>query len=179
MYEVSVVGAYNGKDFLFYPMTTNFHQKGVLRFSKTISLTGAMDQETEIQKWIERICLSTGYKGVLTVECFIDPHHNIIVDEIAPRVHNTGHWTMRSDIDSQFTTAIKAALGLPFGNAIPKGLGGMVNILGNVNHDRYIDPKDGEAYSYGKDSAPYRKLGHIVFNKPTVTELDDAMGKYV
>jgi 5-(carboxyamino)imidazole ribonucleotide synthase len=108
--------------------------------------------------------------GVLTVELFLVPGRSLMINEIAPRVHNSGHWTIEGAVTSQFEQHLRAILGLPLGSVRPHGTAAMVNLLG-TGPDRdarlagletaLADP-DVHAHVYGKRRVfERRKMGHV------------------
>ena len=109
------------------------------------------------------------YVGVLAIELFETPD-GLVANEMAPRVHNTGHWTIEGADTSQFENHLRAIVGLPLGSTDMGGAAGMVNVIG-VEPDvtRLRELEDVHVHMYGKSPAPRRKLGHITV---TADDLD-------
>lgn len=145
----------------FYPLAENHHSEGILRFS----LAPAPNVSSEIQAAAEdcarRIMDQLGYVGVMAIE-FFETASGLVANEMAPRVHNTGHWTIEGADTSQFENHLRAITGMPLGSTEMGGAAGMVNVIGvepDVGRLREID--DVHVHMYGKSPAPRRKLGHI------------------
>ena len=102
------------------------------------------------------------YVGVLAMECFVTPQ-GLLVNELAPRVHNSGHWTLRSEATSQFENHLRAILGMSLGSTRVTRYDGIINILGNYDRDHALNSlsSDCALTDYNKSAAPLRKLGHI------------------
>ena len=107
--------------------------------------------------------------GVLCVELFDTPD-GIVANEIAPRVHNSGHWTIEGAVTSQFENHVRAVLGLPLGDASARGVAAMVNIVGSEpDLAELVAVSGAHVHRYGKAPRDGRKLGHV-----TVTGADRA-----
>ena len=104
---------------------------------------------------------SLGYVGVLAIELFcVD--ERLLANEMAPRVHNSGHWTDVGAETSQFEQHLRAIVGLPLGSTEPVGVSAMVNLIGAVPDHRAVAEVDGaHLHDYGKAPRPGRKVGHI------------------
>ena len=176
--EVSVIAARNTKgDIAIYPLAENIHENNILKVTiaparvsdDVISIAGEIAKKTmEVLKGA----------GVFGIEMFIDQDNKIIINEIAPRVHNSGHHTLQSCKTSQFEQHLRAILGLELGSTDLVHKTVMCNILGPDGFEGKYKPvqleKDG-AYlkMYGKDvSKPQRKLGH--FNVVDLSDSKDA-----
>jgi 5-(carboxyamino)imidazole ribonucleotide synthase len=145
----------------FYPLVENYHGDGILRFS----LAPAPRVSEEIQRTAEdyatRLMDELGYAGVLALELF-DTESGLVANEMAPRVHNTGHWTIEGADTSQFENHLRAICGLPLGSTEMTGAAGMVNVIGvEPKLERVKAMQDVHVHMYGKSPAPRRKLGHI------------------
>ena len=160
--ELSVV-AVRGKDgsFAAYPLVENHHKDGILR----LSLAPAPDLDPFLQRsaeaFAERLMGSLDYVGVLTLELF-EFDESLLVNEIAPRVHNSGHWTIEGAETSQFENHLRACLGLPLGRTENVGWSAMVNLIGEIPEVPRIARTPGaHLHLYGKQPRPGRKLGHV------------------
>jgi 5-(carboxyamino)imidazole ribonucleotide synthase len=109
---------------------------------------------------------------VLTIEFFVKDG-NLIANEIAPRVHNSGHWTIEGAETSQFENHIRAVADLPLGDTKPVGHSAMVNFLGEMPPlDAVLKIPGAHYHDYGKSPRPGRKLGHCTLRAATREELD-------
>jgi 5-(carboxyamino)imidazole ribonucleotide synthase len=160
--ELSVI-AVRGKDgsFAAYPLVENHHKDGILR----LSLAPATNLDPFLQRsaeaFAERLMGSLDYVGVLAMELF-EFDERLLVNEIAPRVHNSGHWTIEGAETSQFENHLRACLGLPLGRTDAVGWSAMVNLIGEIPDVARIARTPGaHIHVYGKDPRPGRKLGHV------------------
>ena len=103
------------------------------------------------------------YVGVLTIE-FFEKDGQLLANEMAPRVHNSGHWSIEGAVTSQFENHVRAVCDAPLGGTSLLGASGMVNLIGNVPDVKSILKIEGaHLHLYDKDPRPKRKLGHITF----------------
>jgi 5-(carboxyamino)imidazole ribonucleotide synthase len=159
--EVSIIAARNADgDIMYYPLMDNRHEEGVL--ISTIAPAANIDTHLEegAVAYMETILSSLDYIGVLTIECF-DTEQGLIVNELAPRVHNSGHWTIEGAATSQFTNHCLAVANRPLGATTTKGVAGIVNMLGQHGNPADFRQKGLFYHDYGKLERPRRKLGHI------------------
>ena len=161
--EVSIVAARSGNgDFVAYPLTENHHRDGIL----LASIAPARQVPARLQQaatdYIRTIMNHLRYVGVMAAEFFV-VDDGLLVNELAPRVHNSGHWTMRSEATSQFENHVRAALGMPLGATQLHNYAGMMNILGSTEGVGANDAQSPEVslHLYNKTPAPLRKLGHL------------------
>lgn len=157
--EVSLI-AVRGRDgaTAFYPLSENVHTDGVLR--SAVCRQGD-PQQLPAQTQVQRLLEALDYVGVLAVE-FFDCGGELLANEFAPRVHNSGHWTIEGAETSQFENHLRAILGLPLGSTQPRGDYGMVNLLGAVPDPAKILAVPGaHLHDYGKARRPGRKVGHV------------------
>ena len=144
----------------FYPLVENVHSEGILRFSLAPAPVSA-ELQRAAEEFADRVLTELEYVGVLAIE-FFETENGLVANEMAPRVHNTGHWTIEGADTSQFENHIRAILGLPLGSTEMGGAAGMVNVIGlEPKLDRLSDLSDVHVHMYGKAPAPRRKLGHI------------------
>ncbi len=164
--EISVIGARNAAgDVVFYTPGENRHQKGILKASIVPAPKLSIELQHKAEAIISTLLANTGYVGVLAVECFV-VGDELMVNELAPRVHNSGHWSMDGAITSQFENHVRAITNLPLGDTSAKGVSGMVNLLGLRLSDDTTPPTHlvqakSHLHWYGKTSRPGRKLGHV------------------
>ncbi|WP_413285876.1 5-(carboxyamino)imidazole ribonucleotide synthase [Vibrio sp. MA40-2] len=157
--EVSLVGA-RGKDgeIEVYPLAENIHTNGVLSISTAIT---DIDLQAQAKEMFANVAETLNYVGVLAIE-FFDVAGDLLVNEIAPRVHNSGHWTQQGAEVCQFENHLRAVCGLPLGSASLIRPTTMINILGedSVPIDVLKQPAC-HIHWYGKEKRPGRKMGHI------------------
>ncbi|HEX4545526.1 MAG TPA: 5-(carboxyamino)imidazole ribonucleotide synthase [Candidatus Acidoferrum sp.] len=145
----------------FYPLVENHHRGGILR----LSLAPAPQLDPYIQRAAEdaarRLLESLEYVGVLAIEFFEDANR-LLANEMAPRVHNSGHWTIEGALTSQFENHLRAVLGLPLGSTCAAGYSAMVNLIGDLPEPaEVLAVPDTHLHLYGKSPRPGRKLGHV------------------
>jgi len=110
--------------------------------------------------------------GVLAVELF-DVDGELLANEIAPRVHNSGHWTIEGAVTSQFENHVRAIAGLPLGSTAARGHSAMINLIGELPpRDPLLAEPGLHWHDYGKSPRPGRKLGHITICEPTARRRD-------
>ena len=171
--EISVIGVRSaGGEIAVYPPAENFHREGVLLTS--IAPMRDLDEAMRdaAHDYIRALLTALDYVGVLAVECFAC-EDRLLVNELAPRVHNSGHWTMLGEATSQFENHLRALLGLPLGTTRTQRYAGMINILGNgdrVGSLRALS-RDCALHLYDKPAAPGRKLGHFNVLRDTPEEV--------
>ena len=159
--EVSLIGV-RGRtgEIGFYPLVENVHKNGIL--SKTIAPAPNVDTlsqtaQTSMKKLLEKL----DYVGVLTLELFVS-ENGLIANEIAPRVHNSGHWTIEGANTSQFENHIRAVLGLPLGDTGIIKPSVMLNVIGKYPNIHELLTHTGvHFHHYHKAERDGRKIGHI------------------
>ncbi len=145
----------------FYPLTENHHREGILRLSLYPAPNVTATLQAEAEHYLRTLLDSLNYVGILAVEFFEKDGH-LIANEMAPRVHNSGHWTMDAGCISQFENHIRAVAGLPLGSTTPRGYAAMVNLIGTPPDIASVLAIDGaHLHLYGKDPRAGRKIGHI------------------
>jgi 5-(carboxyamino)imidazole ribonucleotide synthase len=176
--ELSILGV-RGKDgeAAFYPLVQNVHRDGILR----VSIAPAPDVAPQLQAIAERHALAVmarlGHVGVLAIELFA-VGEDLLGNEMAPRVHNSGHWTIEGAATSQFENHLRAICGLELGPTSPSAYSAMVNLIGSVPPKGSFRPKTGvHLHLYGKASRPGRKLGHITVVGPDPDTRDRVLGR--
>jgi 5-(carboxyamino)imidazole ribonucleotide synthase len=171
--EVSIV-AVRGSDgeVAFYPLVENRHEGGVLRFTRAPAPVLDEDHQEKAEHDVRSILEELDYVGVLALELF-DDGVELLANEIAPRVHNTGHWTIEGAETSQFENHLRAITGAPLGSTAPRGESAMINILGALPDPRKILAVPGAyLHLYGKAPRPGRKLGHVTVTASDASTLD-------
>ena len=157
--EISCIGVRSiGGEIAFYPLIVNRHQEGILRLSEVLLQEDAVAELA--RDYTRRILNELNYVGVLAVE-FFEHEGSLIANEMAPRVHNSGHWTIEGAQTSQFENHLRAITGLPLGVTAANGYSAMVNFIGNVPAlDTILKIPGAHCHLYGKEPRPGRKLGH-------------------
>jgi 5-(carboxyamino)imidazole ribonucleotide synthase len=141
-----------------WPLTQNLHREGIL----ALSLPGAFDDalQRQAEKIMRQVMDDFAYVGVLTLEFFVTGD-TLLVNEIAPRVHNSGHWTIEGAGTSQFENHVRAICGLPLGETGLSRHALMFNWIGSLPDARAVlDVSGVHWHDYGKAPRPGRKLGH-------------------
>jgi 5-(carboxyamino)imidazole ribonucleotide synthase len=165
--EISVVAARSAHgQFESFDVIENTHQDHVLKTSRVpAAVTPAV--AAQARHIAATIAEAFGYVGVLAVEMFVvrdGVSHAVLVNEIAPRVHNSGHWTLDGASVSQFEQHIRAVVGWPLASPVRRGRVEMTNLLGDdVNElGRWLELPDTAVHLYGKTAVrPGRKMGHV------------------
>jgi 5-(carboxyamino)imidazole ribonucleotide synthase len=173
--ELSIVGARSaGGQTVFYPLSANVHGGGILHYS--IAPFSNRRLERSAQTYLKRVMNALSYVGVLTIEFFV-VKGRLIANEMAPRVHNSGHWTIEGCVTSQFENHLRAICDLPLGSTRALGHTAMINFLGTLpNRDRLLGVDGLAFHDYGKEPRPGRKLGHCTILKSRATERNRALG---
>ena len=157
--ELSIV-AVRGQDgdTRFYPLAENEHRDGILAVTRAPALGAPQAQAEEIAT---KLLDALGYVGVLAVELF-DVGGRLLANEFAPRVHNTGHWTIDGAVTSQFENHVRAVLGWPLGSTEATGESVLVNFVGGSPPlERLLGVPGAHVHLYGKTPRAGRKLGHV------------------
>lgn len=150
-----------------YPVTENHHRDGILRRSIAPAFALAEDRREEAARYAEAVMASLGYVGVFALEMF-ETAEGLVVNEMAPRVHNSGHWTIEGAETSQFENHVRAVCGLPLGDCASAGYSAMLNIIGkHPAVERVLSVPDTHLHLYDKSERPGRKLGHITVRSRT------------
>lgn len=176
--EVSLVGA-RGQDgtTVFYPLTHNLHQDGILRTSVAFPQADAAQQQ-QAEAMLSAIMHELKYVGVMAMECFITPE-GLLINELAPRVHNSGHWTQNGASISQFELHLRAVLGLALPKPVVFAPSVMVNLIGtDVNADWLQQPLV-HLHWYDKEVRPGRKVGHLNLTDSDQARLATALNALV
>ena len=168
--ELSIVGvrARNG-DLGFWPVGENIHRDGILRLTRAPAAGAPQDEA-------EAICAAVleelDHVGVLAVELF-DLGGRLLANELAPRVHNTAHWTIDGAETSQFENHLRAILGLPLGPTAARAPCVMVNLIGDVPPlGELLALRGARVHLYGKEPRRGRKVGHVTLVDPEETTVD-------
>ncbi|MYM81715.1 5-(carboxyamino)imidazole ribonucleotide synthase [Duganella sp. FT50W] len=183
-YEVSVLTArgHDGES-VVYPIAENVHRDGIL-FTTTVPGPNVSDDSAlKAQQAAQAIVAELGYVGVLCIEFFVLTDGSLVVNEMAPRPHNSGHYTIDACVTSQFAQQVRAMARLPLGDVRQHSPAVMLNILGDLwftdDSDNTREPAWNEILAlpganlhlYGKDDPRRaRKMGHVTFIAPTLEQ---------
>jgi len=172
--EVSLVGVRSaGGQTLFYPLSCNTHGGGILRHSIAPFTNARLEKSAQL--YLKRVMHALDYIGVLTLEFFV-VRGSLIANEMAPRVHNSGHWTIEGCVTSQFENHLRAVCDMPLGSTRPLGHTAMINFIGLMPDRERLLAIDGLAYhDYGKTPRPGRKLGHCTILRRLPKERNRAL----
>lgn len=173
--EVSLVGMRDrdGNCF-FYPLTLNLHTSGILAAS-VAPLARLAPLQSQAEAMLRSLLDSMDYVGVMAMECFrVDDR--LLINELAPRVHNSGHWTQAGASVSQFEAHLRAICGLPLATPAVRGTTVMINLLGTERNDQWLSIPECELYWYGKAVRPGRKVGHINLCTTSPDDLRRSLG---
>jgi 5-(carboxyamino)imidazole ribonucleotide synthase len=158
-YEASIIGARSRSgDMVVYPLNRNYHIDGILRL--TLAPWPAPRIERMAAAQLRRVLKAFNYVGVLAIEYFVH-RGRLVANEMAPRVHNSGHWTIEGAVTSQFENHVRAIAGLPLGDCSPQGHSAMINFIGNVPRPHgFLEQSGLHWHDYGKEPRVGRKVGH-------------------
>jgi 5-(carboxyamino)imidazole ribonucleotide synthase len=159
--ELSIIGVRGrGGEFCAYPLTQNTHRGGILRLSRAPCEGWTRELQTRAERYARAIMERLDYVGVLAIE-FFEVRGELLANEMAPRVHNSGHWTIEGAETCQFENHVRAVAGLPLGRTAPRGASVMVNLIGNMPTTRaMLEVEHAHVHLYGKSPRPGRKVGH-------------------
>ena len=163
--EVSLVGArgHNGAT-VFYPLTHNLHQEGILRTSVALPQPDKAQQQ-QAEQMLSAILHELNYVGVMAMECFVTPA-GLLINELAPRVHNSGHWTQNGASVSQFELHLRAILDLPLPTPVGSTPSVMINLIGTDVNPQWLSEPLVHLHWYEKEVRPGRKVGHLNLSDP-------------
>lgn len=168
-YEVSLVGArFRNGETRFYPVTHNLQQNGILRYSVVDPQHSSHQQQAEMM--LSKIMHHLNYVGVMAMECFV-VGNQLLINELAPRVHNSGHWTQAGCSISQFELHLRALLDLPTPTLQIFMPSVMVNLIGITHNPNWLNTPFSQLHWYGKEVRAGRKLGHINLSHPDKNQL--------
>ncbi|MFN3652553.1 MAG: 5-(carboxyamino)imidazole ribonucleotide synthase [Armatimonadota bacterium] len=148
-------------EMVFYPLVENEHSNGILACSLAPAPGVSPALQREAERCARALMEALDYVGTMTIELF-DVDGRLVLNEIAPRVHNSGHWTIEGAETSQFENHLRAIAGLPLGSTGLRGSAAMVNLVGEAPPLAALLGVPGAAvHLYGKEPRPGRKLGHV------------------
>jgi 5-(carboxyamino)imidazole ribonucleotide synthase len=154
-----------------YPLVENHHRGGILR----LSLAPAPHLDPVVQRSAEQAARAVfdelKYVGVLAIE-FFEQNGKLLANEMAPRVHNSGHWTIEGALTSQFENHLRAVVGLPLGSTLAIGCSAMLNLIGETPEAaEVLAIRDAHLHLYGKAARAGRKLGHVTLRASSSEQL--------
>jgi 5-(carboxyamino)imidazole ribonucleotide synthase len=170
--ELSVIAARASTgEVKIYPLAENEHHEGILRYSTAPAPHIAEETERQAKLYIQELIESLGHVGILTLELFETPN-GLLANEMAPRVHNSGHWSIEGAHVSQFENHLRAISGLPLGDTQATRPTCMLNIIGNKGDINAIMALPyAHIHLYDKEERPGRKLGHVNVQADSYEEL--------
>jgi 5-(carboxyamino)imidazole ribonucleotide synthase len=182
--ELSIV-AVRGRDgkTAAYPVVENRHRDGILRVTRAPAPGLDADLQEAAEAHARALMAELGYVGVLAIELF-QTGTSLLANEMAPRVHNSGHWTIEGAETSQFENHLRAVCGLPLGVTDAIGVSAMVNLIGAMpDRTAVLGIPGAHLHDYGKEARPGRKLGHVTVRaadertlEERLEELTEALG---
>ena len=169
--EVSIIGARSRRgEIAIYPLNGNVHGQGILRLTR--APYGSPRWHRQAADYLKRVLAHFHYVGILTIEFFVRGGR-LIANEMAPRVHNSGHWTIEGAVTSQFENHLRAILNLPLGSTRPTGYSAMLNLIGTLPTRATLLRWEGvHLHDYGKEPRPGRKIGHCTVVETTQPRRD-------
>lgn len=176
--ELSILGvrAQDGEE-VFYPLVENNHSEGILRLSVAPALSVSASTQGIADEYAARVLKEFEYVGTLAIELF-ETEDGLIANEMAPRVHNSGHWTIEGSEVSQFENHVRAVSGLPLGDTAMVGHAAMLNVIGTIpNISDVLALSHTHVHMYGKSEAVRRKLGHITVRANDVDAVDERVAQ--
>ncbi len=177
-HELSVIGARDkaGRE-VFYPPVENVHREGILRMSTAPAPSVTPELAALAIDYCRRLMDRLEYVGVLALELF-SVDGSLLANEMAPRVHNSGHWTIEGAETSQFENHLRAVASLPLGVTTPRGRSVMYNIIGHIPPvERVMAVEGAHLHLYGKAPTEKRKVGHVTLVAQTPGGLERGTGQ--
>lgn len=161
--ELSMVAVRNEhNEHVYYPLVQNVHHDGILRYTIAPAREVSAEVQQQAEAYMQSLLDELDHVGVLTLELF-ETDQGLVANEMAPRVHNSGHWTIEGAYTSQFENHVRAITGMPLGDTSPRQpLAAMINIIGETGPvDKVLAMPNAFLHLYDKEERVDRKLGHI------------------
>ena len=176
--ELSVLAVRGrGGQIAFYPLVENHHDGGILRLSIAPAPGVSRYLRENAHAYARRALEALGYVGVLAIELF-EWDGELLANEMAPRVHNSGHWSIEGAEISQFENHLRAVTGAPLGETDMVGEAAMLNLIGTLpDAGRVLDIPGAHLHLYDKAPRPGRKLGHVTLRAPDAERLRERLGR--
>jgi 5-(carboxyamino)imidazole ribonucleotide synthase len=177
--EVSLVAARSSTgEVAFYPLAENVHRQGILYRTVALDRSASPALHQLAETHVRALLTALDYVGVMAIEMFEARDGTLIANEIAPRVHNTGHWTQDGAVTSQFEQHVRAITGAPLGDTTRRAHAAMVNLVGTLpDVAALLAMPDVHLHLYGKSARPGRKLGHVNVLAPSAEALSERLGE--
>lgn len=174
--EVSVIAVRSRTgELAFYPLVENHHRGGILRKSLAPAPGLSPELQAQAEAYAVRVLERLEYAGVLAIEFFV-AGRQLLANEMAPRVHNSGHWTIEGAETSQFENHLRAVLGLPLGSVASRGHSAMLNLIGvKPDFAQVLAVPGAHLHWYGKEVRPGRKVGHVTLRSDSAEGLETAV----
>jgi 5-(carboxyamino)imidazole ribonucleotide synthase len=169
--EVSVIAARAlSGEIKIYPLTENVHREGILRKSLAPARVSS-ELQAQAEIFVTNVLQKLNYVGVLAIEFFV-LNNQLVANEMAPRVHNSGHWTIEGAETSQFENHLRAVAGFPLGEVTPRGYSAMLNLIGvKPEFEKLLELPHTHLHWYGKSVKPNRKVGHVTLRADSKEQL--------
>jgi 5-(carboxyamino)imidazole ribonucleotide synthase len=159
----------------FYPLVENHHREGILRLSIAPAPNISNEMQATAEGYARRVMEALDYVGVLATELF-QVGGELLANEMAPRVHNSGHWTIEGAETSQFENHLRAITGLPIGSTASRGYSAMLNIIGDFpDLEKVLRLPNTHLHLYGKAPRPGRKIGHVTLRVDDTSALAEGI----
>ena len=175
--EVSIIAVRSvSGEIVFYPLSENLHRGGILRVSECRA-DDAMQQQAE--SYVSRLLEALDYVGVLALELF-EVDGKLVANEFAPRVHNSGHWTIEGAETSQFENHLRAILDLPLGSTAPVGQAAMINFIGGLpKTEDLLKIPHAHLHLYDKSPRKGRKVAHATVRAENQQQLSERVNNLI
>ena len=163
-----------------WPVVENLHEHGILRRTTAPAPSLVHGQQAAAEGIATHVAGALGYVGVLAIELFELADGSLMANEMAPRVHNSGHWTIEGAQTSQFEQHVRAVCGLPLGDPSLRQSTVMLNAIGREpDRSAVLEVPGAHLHVYGKSARPARKVGHVTVTAPDVATLAERVDRLV
>ncbi len=176
--ELSILGVRGRSgEIAFYPLIENHHRGGILRLSLAPAPNLTASLQVEAEKSARAVLETLGYVGVICIE-FFEVEGRLLANEMAPRVHNSGHWSIEGAVTSQFENHLRAILGFPLGSTAAVGVSAMINLIGELPQSvDVLQIPNAHLHLYGKEPRAGRKLGHVTVRADEAEKLQQRLSE--
>jgi 5-(carboxyamino)imidazole ribonucleotide synthase len=176
--ELSILGVRSRTgEIAFYPPVENHHRGGILRLSLAPAPGLAAALQARAEDAARKLLQELDYAGVLCIE-FFEVGGKLLANEMAPRVHNSGHWSIEGAVTSQFENHLRAVLGMPLGSTAVMGYSAMVNLIGELPEmQEVLKVANAHLHLYGKEPRTGRKIGHVTVHADQFEKLQQRLGE--